>query len=506
VSGSQRYQLSARTAGTALFGLSVPQLGLLAAGAILALRLVTAGGPTPAHVLFGAGAIGVATAVSFTPWAGRRLYEMVPTMARFSLRAATDQNRWLAPIPLAGVDGRPLGNAPLPRCLVGLEIRGVPRPAWAGPSMAPLGLAVDRRTGAVTGVVAVKGSEFQLVTEAEQHHRISGWGLVLAQFARESAPLSRICWHEWSSPAPLSEHLGWLAAHSDPAAAAAGPYRDLLAGQSASVARHELRVTVTVDPRRLRRRRRSGGRARGDAVASAVHLLQVLTQRCRAAGLVVSPPLAPAQIAEAVRVQGDPGAINALPPCRGLGERAGVVPAAFGPLAVDAAWDAVVIDGTWHRTFWVQTWPAGEVGADWIEPLLLNTIGTRTVTVIMEPVDPASSRRHLTHEAVGVEASIDLRASKGFRVPVELRRARSDLDRREMELSAGFGEYAYLALIDVAAESMEALDDLSNDYVNLAAQCGLELRALDGRHDAAWACTLQVGRAPDKDLIGAIKA
>ncbi|MDQ6614822.1 MAG: hypothetical protein M3083_08760 [Actinomycetota bacterium] len=521
MSGSQRYQLSARTSGTAMFGLTVPQIGLLIAGVLVALRTVSVGGPTPVHFLVGAAAVGSAAVLAFTPWAGRKLYEMVPTALRFSLRAATDANRWFAPIPALGIDGRPLSKARLPRCLAGLEIRSVPRPAWAGmdQSMGPLGLAVDRRSGAVTGVVSVKGSEFQLIPEPDQHYRIFGWNTVLAQFAREAAPVARICWHEWSSPAPLSEHLDWLAANSNPAAPAAGPYRQLLgdlstrdgsspdpyAQQSARVARHELRVTVTVHPRNLRRRRRSGARAKRDAAGTAVQMLQTLTQRCRAAALVVSPPLSPAQIAETVRVQGDPDAIRSLPQTRGLGERAGVVPAAYGPLAMDVSWDAVRIDRAWHRCFWVQSWPTLEVEANWIEPLLLDTIGTRTVTMIMEPVDPATSRRHMSKEAVGIEASIDLRDKKGFRVPAELRRAQSDLDRREVEITTGSSEYAYLALIEVAAESLDMLDELTNAYVTVAAQCGLELRSLDGRHDAAWACTLPIGRAPDKDLLGAVK-
>jgi hypothetical protein len=385
--------------------------------------------------------------------------------------------------------------------------------------MAPIGLAVDRRTGAVTAVVAVKGSEFQLVTESEQHYRIANWGIVLAQFARESAPVSRICWHEWSCPAPLEEHTAWLAAHCNTAAPSAAGYRELLAAlsnpagspdgaggaQPARVARHELRVTITVDPRRLRRRRHGGRRAKRDAATIAVQLLQTLTKRCQAAGLIVSPPLSPAQIAEAVRVQGDPGAIRSLPQTRGLSERAGLVPAAYGPLAMDPAWDSVVIDRAWHRSFWVQAWPTNEVGPNWIEPLLLDTIGTRTVTMIMEPVAPSASRRHLSRESVGLEASIEMREKQSVRVPAELRRARDDLDRREIELTSGYSEYAYLALIDIAAASWEELEELTNAYVTLAAQCGLELRTLDGRHDAAWACTLPVGRAPDKDLIGAVK-
>ena len=103
-----------------------------------------------------------------------------------------------------------------------------------------------------------------------------------------------------------------------------------------------------------------------------------------------------------------------------------------------------------------------------------------------------------------VHGDIHNRARHEFRIPVELQRAQADLDRREAELNSGFAEYRYLALIDVAARTLEELDELSNAYVDVAAACGLEIRALDGRHDAAWACSLPIGRAPDRDLIGGI--
>jgi hypothetical protein len=122
----------------------------------------------------------------------------------------------------------------------------------------------------------------------------------------------------------------------------------------------------------------------------------------------------------------------------------------------------------------------------------------------MEPVAPRASRRQLRHDTVKVQADIHTRASHDFHVPVELERARADLDRREGELAAGFAEYRYLALVDVCASTLDELDLLTATYTDAAAACGLELRALDGRHDAAWACCLPIGRAPDRDLIGGI--
>ena len=426
-------------------------------------------------------------------------------MARFCWRALTGANRWFCRLPLLGADG-PVGAVTPPPCLDGLEILAVARPAWAGArrTLAPLGLVRDRRTGTLTAILSVKGSEFQLIDEADQHARIFAWGRVLASFARESSPVARICWHEWSCPAPLSEHLGWLASAIDPEAPAAAHYRALLADQAVSVARHELRVTITVDPRRIGRSTRRTPRAQRATAEVAVAMLRSLADRCRDAGLVVADPLSAAEIADAVRLGGDPAVVRRLA-SPALDARLGLVPTVNAtPLAMETAWDHVRVDGAFHRCFWVSRWPNIEVGPRWLEPLLLDTAGTRTVTMVMEPVSPRASRRQINHEAVKVHGDIHNRSRHDFRIPVELQRAQADLERREAELSSGFAEYRYLALIDVVARADDELDELSNACIDVAAGCGLELRALDGRHDAAWACSLPIGRAPDRDLIGGL--
>ncbi|MDP9388005.1 MAG: hypothetical protein M3Q48_08745 [Actinomycetota bacterium] len=507
MSDQPRYRLSARSAGTAFFGLTVAQLGLMTVGIVVGVKFLTRGPLSVAHLAAAVTALITTAVAAFASWRGRPVYEAVPTAARFSWRALTGTNRWFCRLPLLSAEGAPASAMTLPSCLEGLEILALDRPSWAGGqrTLAPLGLVRDRRTGTLTAALNVKGSEFQLVDEADQHASIFAWGRVLAQFARESSPVARICWHEWSCPAPLAEHMAWLASNVDPDASALAHYRSLLADQAVSVARHELRVTITVDPRRIGRTHGRSARARRDTAEVALALLRSLGDRCRDAGLVVADPLSAAELSDAVRLGGDPAVIRSSCPSRSLDMRAGLVPLTGAvPLAMETAWDHVRIDGAFHRSFWVSRWPTLEVGPRWLEPLLLDSAGTRTLTMIMEPVSPRTSRRQINHEAVRVHGDIHNRARHEFRIPVELQRAQADLDRREAELNSGFAEYRYLALIDLTARNLEELDGLSNACVDVAAACGLEIRSLDGRHDAAWACSLPIGRAPDRDLVGGI--
>jgi len=536
------YRLAGRRTGSALFGLSAAQLVLVCAGGIAAVL-------TPARARSEWGLAGglviaaVCAVLAFCPAGGRPLHESLPPFASFAIRRATGRHRWAAPLPL--LTGTPAergrrdrgGSRALPRCLAGLELLPVDRPGWAGGAgaLAPVGLVRDARAGTLTAVVAVRGGQFSLLDPAAQHQRLAGWAQVLSQFARESSPVTRLGWSLWSAPAPLAEHLDWLDGHAQPAAqdgpAARGlaiamaDYRGLVDDAAPAVSRHDLRVWITVDPRRLARRH---GRA-PDAAEAALAALKTLGDRCRAAGLVVSPPMSPVQIAEAMRVQADPSVVAAMARVRrGLAEHtglasvlhaldsasgggqtpagddaAGAVDAVHaGPLAVEARWDAVRVDGAWHRVFWVAQWPGLALDPRWLEPLLLAPPCVRTLAVVMEPVSLRASRRRINADSVSIEGQLHLRERHAFRVPVHLQRAHAEVDQREAELHAGFCEYGYLALLAVTGRDLDELDANCHALVDQAAQCGItELRPLYARQDAAWACTLPLGRVPDRELL-----
>ncbi|WP_322778570.1 SCO6880 family protein, partial [Frankia sp. Cas4] len=256
-----------------------------------------------------------------------------------------------------------------------------------------------------------------------------------------------------------------------------------------------------VDARRLRH---SGITAQDAAIAAA----RPLAERCTAAGLVVDRLLSPVDLAQTVRLHADPTARTGLDGVRrGLAAKAGLAatvdPALLAPLAIHAHWDAVQIDGGWHRLFWIAHWPTLTVQPGWLDPLLHDTPGARTVAVLMEPVPPRISRRRLNTESVSVDAQLHLRQKHAVRVPVHLTQAHEDIDRRDAELQAGYPEYGYAGLIDVTAPSRPALDEASQAMVDLAARCGIaELRPLHGRHDRAWAATLPLGLAPGRGLFG----
>lgn len=111
-----------------------------------------------------------------------------------------------------------------------------------------------------------------------------------------------------------------------------------------------------------------------------------------------------------------------------------------------------------------------------------------------QAVPPRVSQRAILRQAAKVEADVDQRRRTGFRVGAHHRRASRAIEEREEELVAGYPELEYVGLVDVCAPDPEALERACADVVQLSASCGIELKALDGRHEQGVAACLPLSR------------
>jgi hypothetical protein len=299
--------------------------------------------------------------------------------------------------------------------------------------------------------------------------------------------------------AGLDEQLAYLeeqeaSGDSSPAVAA---YRDLLAQAGPMATQHEVLVTVTIDQRRVRLRRHAAPDPDAAAEKALLEELQLLSSRLESAGLIVDLPLCPAELANVLRARLDPFGAPRVQARhrRSLAELAGFVSVAnAGPLAVQTAWDHVRVDRAVHAAYVVAEWPRLEVPPNWMEPLLLHAGGVRTVAVHYEPVAPSRSQRQVDRESVKLTSDEEQRTRTGFRIGARHRRAQAEVLEREAELVAGYGEFEFVGFVIVTALDVDTLDQSCGEYEQAAAQSGLELRRLDGRHDLALACALPIGR------------
>jgi hypothetical protein len=202
-------------------------------------------------------------------------------------------------------------------------------------------------------------------------------------------------------------------------------------------------------------------------------------------------------LAAALRVRLDP---FSTPGMRGgrrhsLVELAGLVSVAnAGPLAVEADWGHVRVDGACHAAYVIAEWPRLEVPPNWMEPMLLHAGGIRTIAVHYEPVAPSRSQRQIDRETVKLASDEEQRSRSGFRIGARHRRAQAEVLDRETELVAGYGELEFTGFVVITAADVDELEHCCIEYEQVAAQVGLELRRLNGRQDLALACMLPLGR------------
>jgi len=482
----RRYRFGPLDRSGWLLGLGPVPCALLGAGFLLAgltLR-ATSSVPVATLPLVGAGLVALGR------HRGRAWHEWAEPVAGWVVLRSQRRDRWAARVPM--VDGR--SAAPdLPPFLEGLEVVELPPGAESRPR--PTGVAVvrDGRGQQLSGTLRVHGGAFALLERGDQTQVLDGWGSALAGFCRERSAVSRVAWSEWAAPASLDEHLGFVREQRGGRDEHWDGYRELVARAGPLTIAHETLVTVTVDRRRL------PGPSDDDAVLTTLlEELRLFARRLEQANLTVDPPLGPGELALAVRLRADPSAAPRLAARRErLAEAARVVaPHNLAPVAVDMTWRSVRLDQALHRSFWIADWPRLEVQADWLATLLLHPGGIRSVTVVHEPVPPSRSRRAVDREATRLASDEEERVRRGFRVRAHHRRAESEVLSRESELVAGYAELRYAGLLTVTAFDARTLDEQCAEWEQVAAQCGVELRALDGQHDLAFAAALPLGRFP----------
>jgi hypothetical protein len=453
--------------------------------------LLTAGLPVPVAV---APAL-VGGLLSFTSWRGRPVHEQVPALVTHGFQVALGRRRWTAPVPLLTGTAADAGRGvEMPPFLRGLELLDEGPLSWC-PSSGGFGVVRDRNGDTLSATVSVQGGAFALLERGDQERVLARWGDVLAAFCGDRRPVSRVRVTEHAAPSGVGDHRRFVIDHGvDPASSAPRrAYDELLEVSGPGAVGHQVLVTLTVDQRRVRVRRRS-------TLAAAIEVLgeemRLLTSRLEAAGLSVGPPLSASATAQVLRERLDPVRTSGEgTDTRPLADLAGLdVTRCYGPMATECGWSEVRIDGTFHRTYWVAEWPRLEVGPSWLEPLLLHPGGTRTFSIHYEPVAPTRSQRRIDRDSTRLAADEEQRSRAGFRTGARHRRAEVAVLERERELVSGYAELEFAGFLTVSAPDQETLDRSCAEYEQAAGQAGLEVRPLDARHDLGMVCALPVAR------------
>jgi hypothetical protein len=448
-----------------LLGLSGPQLGLLAAAVFVVIVAVR-----------GAGGLGLAVAAPL--WVllacaalvrvnGRSVPSWAPIVAAWTGARATGRTRAASSQGASGIEG-----LRLPGVAGQLDVVACPRLGGV--------LVLDRRAGTVTAMARVHGPDFLMAEDSAREHRAAAWGRVLAGLCQQPSVV-RIQVITSITPGGLYGARRWwrdhcIAERSGPAAVLA----DLLDVGFPDLARREHLVAFAARGPRGRKA------LTADAIDAAASVFESLVASLDGAGLDLEAWLDGDCLASAMRRAYDPFAA-------GLAE--GVPQRVLGPVGVAEEWELLRTGTAWHATYWVAEWPRTAVDPTFLQPLLLGDIGSRTVTIVAEPVSARQALREIRRARAEHQADSAERQRIG---QVEDRTTRAeveDLDRREAEIVAGHGDLRFTGLVTVSAPDRAGLQDACRSVENDAARSMCDLIRLVGQQGAAHlAATIPVAR------------
>jgi hypothetical protein len=476
------YHFGPLTRSSAIGGMSWFQVGSIGACGALAVGLMRSLPPVIGMVV-GLGLLGSGFGVGFVRVGGRLVEEWVFPVRYWYSRPGRRARRWVRPAD-AGARGRTVDSPP------GLEHLKLFAVRLA---RGEIGVLFDQTSGAYIGVLRCRGRAFGLVDRVEQDRLLRAWGDVLNGWCAEDESILRLQVVERTLPEDGDAMAAYLAravavAEDSPALAS---YRRLLAGTQPLSQRHEMFLVVSVSQSAPGIRRRGGGDlAACEALAQE---LANLADRSRSAEVVVEGVLGPVELLRCLRSGFDPEAAvrpGAWPPEPERPLRLGDA----WPAEVETAWAHYRADGMCHATFWVAEWPRIPVGADFLGPLFLHGTGSRTFSLILEPVTPARAAQEVQDARTSFLADSQLRDKAGY-LPTAFRQMEGEaLARREADLAAGHGEYRFSAYVTVSAPDVERLESAVTEATRLANRCRLRLWRLYGMQDLGFACALPLAR------------
>jgi hypothetical protein len=475
--------------------------------AVMALR----SRPSAAGLLLAVVGVGAGVALAFWPVRGRTGEQWLPLLVRLALARSTGGGPQLAPGPRSGhpvrLDpdrpgaavtvgdprpgrdrGRPARSARGPSVFAGLDIVGAP--CGTDPGQGEMAMVIDRPARTATAVLAVRGHSFALLGHAEQDSTIAAWSRVLSSMAREGSDVHRVQWLESCLPDDGAAVRRHRTAHAvlGPESPAGRSYQALLDESSPATRRHRVLLALSIHTSRSARSIRASGGGPAGTAAVLGREVQSLRRALEGTDVIVDGVLGPAALHRVLREASSPVAEAD----ESVTEREG--PMAWPwPMALEAHWDAVHTDATWHATYWIAEWPRVEVTPDFLGPLLFSPL-RRTITLTMEPVSPGRAARQVAQARTADIADGELRRRNGFLVTARQTREKESVEERDTELADGHAQYRFSGYVSVTAETRLALRAACAAVEQAAGQARVDLRLLYGEQDVAFTCSLPLGR------------
>lgn len=453
-----------------LLGLSFGQLVILALALVVALvGVYSAGLPD----LMGGAPIWASLAVVATGSVrGRPILTWLPLIGSWRARSLTGATTLIS---------RPSVSSPHALTMPGITGRVS---VTVSPSLGAA-LVLDRRAGTVTAIARVHGAGFVLDDAATQDHKVGAWGRVLSATCQMPRVVRVQVLCRTVAAGSVAARSWWQRNAASSPSFAGRVVAELLDDVAASARRPEAFVAVA-----LRIPRGSARRLTETSAEALEQDLTAISDAMRGAELAVDRWADVGDLGTVLRTTYDPvGARDAVASAAPSADD-DVRPAGsplLGPMGVREHWSHLRTDSAVHATYWVAQWPRSEVHPAFLEPLLVSSGATRTVSVIAEPIATAQALREIRRAKVEHAADAARRARIGQIEEEATRVEVAELTRREAELVAGHGDLRFTGLITVTAPSVEELEVACTATEAAAAQALCEVRRLVGQQAVAHA-------------------
>ncbi|TCO41025.1 hypothetical protein EV646_116116 [Kribbella antiqua] len=341
-------------------------------------------------------------------------------------------------------------------------------------TVSSVGVVHDPVRRRLIAVAKIEGPAHLLQNTDEQDRRVAAYGRLIAGLCHSNR-IARAQILERTLPDPGDELGEWARRRNvDPTTPAGAIYSDLLERAAPAAARHETLFSIAVNLDAVSREVRKHGGGILGATAVLESEARAFQTSLAAAG-VMGRWLGVGELAMSLRVAFDPAATRTVANPDELDA------ADAGPLAVDAAWDQLRTDSSFHRVYVISEWPRVLTTPSFLSPLLLKPGIRRTFSLVLQPIPIAKALRDARRHQVERVTDRATRAKIGQLETEEDRQLDADVAARERDLAAGHGDVRWLGLVVVTADTEEALDDACTEIEIAASQALLDMRRLVGQ-------------------------
>ena len=478
------------------------QTAIMGAALLIIVLVLVAAGRRPGGLLLAFGIASAALVTTFWSVRGRTLEAWLPVAARFLARRLSGRLEYRSSAPTAGVilqrHGEVLAATSLPEELGDVEVLAAPVDS-AGAAV--IGVVKDRRAHTYTATLGVRVRNFALLSDAEQERRLAAYGTVLAGLARDESLIRRVAWIERTVPNDGDDVAAYLQQARDASLSlSAGPvasYIELIESAADVTQDHELFVSLQLDGWRGHSQARRLGRGDHGMLRLVVRELDLFARRLEGAGVLILGALPPRMLAKAIRDGYDPFGRTARARAGALdSERAGTPVALAGPQARSSGWATLDSDSARHATYWISEWPRIDVGAVFLQPLLMQTTAVRTVAMVMDAIPPSRAIAEIEQARTTDIADETTRQRLGQTTTARHAQKAQATARREQELADGHAELRYAGYVTASApvDDEEAFDRACAEIEHAAQQSRLRLERLYGEQDYAFTFGLPLCR------------